>query len=232
MNRTARPFLPILMAAGAMACPTPVVAADSPREMLVAAAFRDTDKAAALARIDRARAGASALLSRDANDQDAAMVQATALGYRAKLTGNRGEAVAARRQFEGLVARFPRNPEASLALGAWHVGVISSFGRIVGRAAVGAQKQVGFQSLDRAVQLGGDRAMFLGLAGLLRLELDADDGRAAQLVEAAARGTTPTALDRLFQRAAAAVLVPLRRGDRKAAQKLADRLLPLGQFEN
>lgn len=205
-------------------------AAESPRDMLVAAAFHDTDKAAALARVDRARAGAAALLARNADDQDAAIVQATALGYRAKLTGNRGEALAARKQFEGLVVRYPRNPEASVALGAWHVGVISSFGRIVGRAAVGAQKGVGLAALDRAVALGGDRAMFLGLAGLLRLELDANDTRAHQLTEAAARASTPTAIDRLFQRAAAAVLVPLRRGDRKAAQKLADRLLPMGQF--
>jgi hypothetical protein len=206
--------------------------AQSPREMLVTAAFHETDKAVALARIDRARTNAAALLARNADDQDAAMVQATALGYRAKLTGNRGEALAARKQFEGLVERFPRNPEASVALGAWHVGVISKFGRIVGRAAVGAQKGVGLASLDRAVALGGDRAMFLGLAGLLRLELDPNDTRAHQLTEAAARGSTPTGIDRLFQRAAAAVLVPLRRGDRKAAQKLADRLLPLGRFDS
>ena len=72
--------------------------------------------------------------------------------------------------------------------------------------------------------------MFLGLAGLLRLQLDADDARGAELTQAVARGSTPTAIDRLFQRAAAAVLVPLREGDRKAAQKLADRLLPLGPF--
>lgn len=229
MIRTNRPFLPLLLATALLTGTAPAVA-ETPREALVHAAFSDTDKAAALARIDRARAGATILLKHNADDQDAALVQATALGYRAKLTGNRGDAVAARKQFESLVARYPRNPEASVALGAWHVGVIISFGRFLGRAAVGAQKGAGLASLDRAVALGGDRAMFLGLAGLLRLELDPTDKRGIQLTEAATRGSTPTAIDRQFQRAAAAVLVPLRKGDRKGAQKLADRLLPLGQF--
>ena len=218
------------LAATALAYAAPVVAAETPREMLVVAAFRDTDKGIALARIDKARVGATALLARNADDQDAAMVQAMALGYRAKLTSNRGEAIAARKQFEGLAVRFPRNPEPSVALGAWHLGAIAKFGRFIGRATLGAQKDAGLKALDRAVALGGNRAMFLGLAGLLRIEIDPNDARGAELTEAATRGTTPTVIDRQFQRAAAAVLVPLRRGDRKAAQKLADRLLPLGQF--
>ena len=206
-------------------------AAQTPREMLVTAAFNDTDKGLALARIDKARASAAAVLARDANDQDAAMVQAMAVGYRAKLTSNRGDAITARKQLEGLVARFPRNPEPVAALGAWHIGAIAKFGRLVGRAALGAQKGAGLAALDRAIALGGDRAMFLALAGMLRIEIDPDDPRGQQLTEAAVRGTTPTVIDRLFQRAAAAVLAPLRRGDRKAAQKLATALLPLGRFD-
>ena len=225
MNRLS---LPLVLAAASLTAPA--VAAQTPREMLVVAAFHDTDRGVALARIDKARVGAAALLARDGGDQDAAMVQAMALGYRAKLTSNRGDAIAARKQFEGLAARYPRNPEPSVALGAWHMGAIAKFGRLIGRATLGAQKDVGLKALDRAIALGGNRAMFLALAGLLRLELDANDARGAELTEAAVRGSTPTAIDRQFQRAAAAVLVPLRRGDRKAAQKLADRLLPLGQF--
>lgn len=218
------------LAGSALACVAPAARAETPRDMLAIAAFHDTDKGVALARIDKARVGATALLARNVDDQDAAMVQAMALGYRAKLTSNRGDAIAARKQFEGLAIRFPRNPEPSVALGAWHMGAIAKFGRLIGRATLGAQKDAGLKALDRAVVLGGNRAMFLALAGLLRIEIDPSDPRGAELTEAALRGTTPTALDRQFQRAAAAVLVPLRRGNRKAGQKLADRLLPLGQF--
>ena len=116
----------------------PAAVAETPREMLIHAAFVDTDKNTAMARITRARAGATALVARSADDQDAAIVQATALAYHAKLSGNRGEALAARHQFEALVARYPRNPEASVALGAWHIGIVVSYGRIAGRVAVGA----------------------------------------------------------------------------------------------
>lgn len=204
--------------------------AETAREALTTAGFADRDKATALARVDRVRQVTDAALARSPGDQEAAMVGATADGYRAKLTGNRAAAIEARRKFEGLVAKYPGSAEAYIALGAWHVGVIASFGRFVGRAAVGAKKDVGFASIDRAVKLGGNRAMFLGLAALLRLELDPDDAQGRRLAEAAARAAAPTQLDRIMQRSAAAVLVPLRQGDGKAAQKLADRLLPFGQI--
>ncbi|HEU0065730.1 MAG TPA: hypothetical protein VFQ57_00675 [Sphingomonas sp.] len=220
-----------LCVAVALASAVPVLA-ESPREMLVTAAFADHDRALALARIERARVGASVLLGRRSDDQEAALIHATALGYRAKLTGSRSDAIAARKQFEGLAARFPRNPETVAALGAWHVGAVVKLGRIGGRMALGAQKGVGLDALDRAVTLGGDRAMFLGLAGLLRLELDAHDPRALQLIQAAVHGATPTAIDRILQRASIQVLAVLHKGDAKAAQKLAQRLLPLGQLAN
>lgn len=204
--------------------------AETPRDALTTAGFADRDKATALARVDRVRQVTAAALARSPGDQEAAMVGATADGYRAKLTGNRAAAIEARRKFEGLVAKYPGSAEAHIALGAWHVGVIASFGRFVGRAAVGAKKDAGFASIDRAVKLGGNRAMFLGLAALLRLELDPGDAQGRQLAEAATRAATPTPLDRIMQRSATAVLVPLRAGDAKAAQLLADRLLPFGQI--
>ena len=157
-------------------------------------------------------------------------MQAMANGYRAKLLGNRGQAIAARKQYEALVTRYPRNAEAQAALGAWHVGVIAKLGRFVGRAVAGAQKATGFEALDRSVALGGNRAMFAGLAGLLRLELDPNDARGRALVETASKAPTPTAIDGFIKRAAIAVLVPLRAGDANATKTLADKLLPFGQF--
>ena len=204
--------------------------AETPRELLTQAGFVDRDRSVALARIDRAAAVAGQALSRSPNDQEAAIMQAMANGYRAKLLGNRGEAIAARKQYETLVTRYPRNAEAQAALGAWHVGVIAKLGRFVGRAVAGAQKATGFEALDRSVALGGNRAMFAGLAGLLRLELDPNDARGRALVETASKAPTPTAIDGDVKRAALAVLVPLKAGDANATKALADRLLPFGQF--
>ena len=215
----------------AIAVATPAVAqGQSARDLLVQAAFEDRSKPVALARIERARALANAAAARNGDDQDAVVVAATALGYRAKLNGNRGEAIAARRAFEAAVARFPRNAEANVALGAWHIGVIVTYGRIVGRAAVGAQKNVGIAALDRSVALGGNRAMFAGLAALLRLEIDPADPRGRALAEQASRAPPPTPIDRYMQRASAAVLGAVRSGDDKQVKALADRLLPLGWY--
>ena len=204
--------------------------AETPRELLTQAGFVDRDRGVALARIDKAAAVAGQALSRSPNDQEAAIMQAMANGYRAKLLGNRGQAIAARKQYEALVTRYPRNAEAQAALGAWHVGVIAKLGRFVGRAVAGAQKATGFEALDRSVALGGNRAMFAGLAGLLRLELDPNDARGRALVETASKAPTPTAIDGFIKRAAIAVLVPLRAGDANATKTLADKLLPFGQF--
>ena len=206
------------------------VRAETPRELLTQAGFVDRDRSVALARIDRAATVAGQVLTRTPNDQEAAIMQAMANGYRAKLLGNRGQAIAARKQYEGLVARYPRNAEAQAALGAWHVGVIAKLGRFVGRAAAGAQKVTGYAALDRSVALGGNRAMFAGLAGLLRLELDPADTRGRELVETASRAPAPTAIDAFMRRAAVAVLVPLRAGDLATARALADKLLPFGQI--
>jgi len=213
----------------AVLCATPVQE-ETPRELLTQAGFVDRDRSVALARIDRAAAAAGQALSRSPNDAEAAIMQAMANGYRAKLLGNRGQAIAARKQYEALVVRYPRNAEAQAALGAWHVGVIAKLGRFVGRAVAGAQKAVGFEALDKSVALGGNRAMFAGLAGLLRLELDPNDARGRALVETASRAPTPTAIDGYVRKAAVAVLVPLRAGDANATKALADKLLPFGQF--
>ena len=157
-------------------------------------------------------------------------MRATATGYHAKLTGSRSEAIVARKQMEALVVADPHNAEASLALGAWHLGAVNTLGRMMGRAALGAQKAVGLAALDRAVSVGGNRAFLSGLSALLRLQADPADARGRALAEAATRGSTPTALDRIMQRASAAILVPLRAGDMKRTRLLASRLLPFGQL--
>jgi hypothetical protein len=204
--------------------------ADSPRDLLTQASFGVRDRGAALARIAAARAGSTATLRAGATDREAQLMQATAIGYQAKLTGNRAEAVQARQQFEALVAREPRFADAWLALGAWHIGAVYRLGGFLGRAALGAQKSSGLAALDRSVALGGNRALFSGLAGLLRLQLDPADPRGRALTEAASHATAPTPLDLILQRNAAAMLPTLRTGDAKRIKAAASRLLPFGQL--
>ncbi|WP_322965693.1 hypothetical protein [Sphingomonas fuzhouensis] len=206
--------------------------AQSARELLTQASFGDSDEASALKRVSGAYNAAVNALRRNPDDHEALLMRATALGYRAKLTGNRTDAIAARHQFEALVVQNPRDAEAQLALGAWHIGAIKKLGAIMGRAALGAQRGVGFAALDRAIALGGDRALFPGLAALLRLELDPRDPRGRALAEAAAHAEVATPIDRIMQRAATNVLAPVRAGDVQKTRALASQSLPFGRFDD
>ncbi len=209
-----------------VACP---VQAATPREVLTRAVFQTTDKATAIALIGQARTGSDAILAKAPGNREAQVVRAMATGYEAKLLRSRSDALAARRAFEALAASDPRDPEAAAAVGGWHLDVIVGVGAMAGRMLVGASKATGLTALDRAVALGGDRAFFSGLAGMLRLQLDARDARARALIETAAHGTTPTPLDVQLQRSAVLVAARLRANDLAGAQKLAKILLPLGR---
>lgn len=212
-------------------CPGAAALAESPRDLLTHASFQDRDKASAMKRVAIAHAAATAQLGRAPGDREAALMQATALGYRAKLTGSRGDAIAARKVMEQLVAKLPSDPERQVVLGAWHMGAVHRLGRMVARAALGASKPAGIAALDRAVALGGGRAMFPALAGMLRLEMDPTDARGRALVETAAHATTPTAIDRHLQRGAAAVLKALHAGDKDGVRRLASLMLPFGRID-
>ena len=209
-----------------VACP---VQAATPRETLTRAVFQTTDKATAIALIGQVRAISDAILAKAPGNREALVVRAMATGYQAKLMRSRSEALAARRAFEALAASDPRDPEAAAAVGGWHVDAIVGVGAMAARMLVGANKAAGLAALDRSVALGGTRALFAGLAGMLRLQLDANDPRAHALIEAGARGTTPTPLDAQMQRSAGLVSARLRANDASGAQKLARLLLPLGR---
>jgi len=221
-----------MMATVAMAALPAAATAQTARDLLTQAAFQDRSQPAALARVDRARALALATMQRLPDDQDAAVLAAGALAYRAKLTGSRTEAIEARKQLEAVAIRFPRNAEAQIGLAGWHLGVIAKVGRLVGRAMAGAQKGTGLAATERAVALGGNRAFFTGIAGLLRIEADPADTRGRALLDMAAQAPAPTGLDRIIQRNATAVLASLKQGDPKTARALADRLLPFGWYND
>ena len=219
------------LAAAAMVIAPAAAFADSGREQLTQTAFAARDKAAALAQIASVEAAANATLARAPGDSEAQMTRAMAVSYRAKLTHSRTDALAAKAQFEALAAKNPRDAEAQAAIGAWHLNAVEALGGFAARAALGARKATGVVAIDRSVALGGGRALFPGLAALLRLSLDPKDAAAPALLDAAAKGSTPTTLDRLIQRRAVQVAAVVKGGDPRLIQTLAKRLLPLGQFK-
>src|SRR5690349_1500577 len=92
-------------AAAVLCCLTPGTAeAQSLRDQLTQASFNDRDKGVALKRVETVIADL-----RDNVGADAAILRATALGYRAKLTGSRTDLASARRNYEAALAAQPRN---------------------------------------------------------------------------------------------------------------------------
>ena len=224
-----RRLLPVLLLPALLLIAT-AASATSPRDLLTGVVYSSAPRARIVAGIDEAHRAATNILDKLPTDHEALLVRALADGYRAKLTRSRTDAVRARIAFETLVHRNPADAEAQVALGGWHLDAVAGLGGFLARTILGADRATGYAALDRAVALGGNRALFAGFAALLRLQISGDDPRARALAEAGARGSTPTALDAQMQRAAIAVLVPLRKGDGAAAHRLAPSLLPLGRM--
>lgn len=204
----------------------PVVAQHPTRELLTQASFVERDKAAALRKVQAAVA---------ATDRDSSfegrLIRATALGYRAKLTGSRSDLTAAKSLFDAVASANPRDAEAQLGVGAWHLATLNKTGSLLGKM-FGATRATGNAALDRAVALGGNRAFYPGLAALFRLKANPGDPRGRQLAEQASRAGVATPLDRIMQRAAAAVLAQLRTGNAAKVKATAHRLLPFGAFDD
>lgn len=206
--------------------------AETAREILMNAAFSAPDKKTALIAINRALGSADAVLARNANDQEARLQRALAISYRGKLTRSRSDIMTARKGFEALVAVNPTNPEAQMAIAGWHLGAVIELGPLVAGTMLGARKATGLKALDRSVTLGKERAFFPAVASLHRIQLDPGNVAAAlRLAEAAIEGSASNSADRLMQRHAAALLVPLRKGNGAAAAQAAKLLLPFGRLK-
>ena len=218
----------VVAAAVVLSVPHQAVAA-SPRATLVTAAFETSGKARALALVNSAIGTLNATLAKNAGDRDAQLQQGIAYGYRGKLTSSIGDARKARDLLTKFVQSHPSDPEGQVALGGWHLTVLSSVGSLVG-GTLGASKSKGIAALDRAVKLGGNRAFFPAYAGLSRIALSSSEAAAAKaLLEKADGGAAPSEVDRITRSAARQVLALLNKGKSKEASQLAQDLLPFGR---
>lgn len=206
--------------------------AETAKDILVNAAFFSPNKAAALVRVRQAVSLAEGAVKRDPRDLEARLQRALAISYRGKLSRSRGDVIAARREFEALVAANPRDPEAQLALGGWHLAAVIELGPLMARTVLGARAALGNKAMDAALATGRGRASVPALASLQRIQLNPDDVTGARrLAEVAVAARADTAFDRVMQKQAATLLPSLRAGNGKAAAALAKRLMPFGKVD-
>ena len=224
-----RHLLYVALAATVAIAPSPA-SAQSAQTLLISAGFQTSDRTTALARIEAALKAADAAVAHNFKDSDARLQRAMAMSYRGKLTRDRGDLIASRRAFEAIVAADARDAEAQLAFAGWHLGAVIELGPLLARTALGARKATGLHALERALALGGDRALFPAFASLIRIQIDPGDvAGARRLAELAQRRKAVTAFDRIMQRQAATLLPTLRTGNGKAAARAAKLLLPFGR---
>lgn len=218
----------VLIAATVLAITAPATAA-TPRETLTRAAFATTDKAQALVLIQQAIDETNADLARTPGDKEARLQRALGTGYRGQLKRSPGDAKATRDMLVALAAAYPRDAEVQVALAGWHLTAVSDLGAFLARTLLGASRDTGFAALDRALALGGNRAFFPAYAALIRTRIDPSDTKTPlALAERASAAAAPTAVDRILQRAAQRLAVPLHAGDGDGASSLAKQLLPFG----
>lgn len=207
-------------------------AASSARELLLRAAFVARDKTQALGLIGDALVETRTVLAANANDREARLQQALAIGYRGQLTRSLADAKSAHAALESLAAADPRNPETQTALAGWHLTAVGDLGGFLARSVLGASKATGLAMLDKAVALGGNRAFFPGYAAMIRIRIDPDDiATALALAQRSVAAAASTPLDRVLQGAAQRLIVPLKAGNGAGAAKLARQLLPFGQLQ-
>lgn len=207
------------------------VHAETPRDLLVGAAFGASDKAGALAAINRAIALSDSILAKQPRDHEAQLQRGIGIGYRGKLTRNRTDAMASRRLFETMAAANPRDAEVQLLLAGWHLDAVDDLGGFVARTVVGARGVTGLEALNRAVMLGGNRASFLGLAAMMLIRYDSDAvPQARKWAEAAMAAPAPMPLDRECKEGAQAMLTALRANNGEAAARIAKQMLPFGRI--
>jgi hypothetical protein len=198
--------------------------AESPRETLIRAAFSTRDKAQALALVNEAIAE-----TRTVSDHEAQLQHALGVGYRGQLTRSPSDAKAAHTALEAIAATDPRDAETQVALAGWHLTAVGDLGDFLARALLGANRAKGLSALDKAVEMGSNRAFFPAYAALIRIKLDTSDtATALRLAEKAAATPAPTPLDRIMQRAAVRLIPALQAGKGDEAARIAKQLLPFG----
>lgn len=123
------------------------------RSTLVRAAYEAASKDEALVLIADAEADADTALRLAPGNSAALLQKAAATGYRAQLTRSPSLGKKALRLMEEAVRADPSNAFARAAIGGWHSGAISTLGKLIAGAVVGAKEDRAIAAFEQALRL-------------------------------------------------------------------------------
>ncbi len=218
-------FLPA--AAAARAGGNSVLAA---KATLVAAAFQAATKDQALSMLGQAIADSEAALAKAPRNPEALLQRAVAVGYRAKLKKDAGDAKEARKEMEAAVKLAPDNALAWAALGAWHGDAIADVGPMLAGMVLKAKKSEALRCFEIALAKDPASAIYPTYYAFMLLRMDKDSAARAQaLLQTASGLRTRDGFEAVMKARALQVLAPLKAGDAAQARALAAQLAPFGR---
>lgn len=201
------------------------------RATLIIASFETIDRDQAKAQIEAADHDFDAALAAAPSSEEAALMKATAVGYRGKLSKSPGLAKETRARMEAVLARDPNYGLAWSSLAGWHAGAVVALGKFLAGTVLGASTKVALADFETGLAKDPKNPVQYAFYALTLLDLGTDNGaRATQLLRTLASLPTHDAYEGLLKRETAQVLPLLTAGDVKGAQALARRLLPFGKL--
>jgi hypothetical protein len=199
------------------------------RAQLAVAAYQTTDKALALALVQRAEADFDAALAKSPGDVSAQVQKAVAIGYRAKLTEAPGLAKDSRSRFEAVRAAHPDNALAWSAIGGWHGGAIATLGSFLAGTMLGAKSGEVDRNFSQALKLEPNSAALRAIYAIALLDLDKDNGaKAAVVLNGIAAMPARDGFEALLRAQGVQLAAAIKVGNAKAAQATARRLQAFG----
>jgi len=193
------------------------------------AVWQTRDKARARELLGQAEQDLARALKADAGNLDALLQHGIVVGYIAKLENSPGLAKQARRSFDAVLAKQPKDVLALGAMGGWHGESVATLGSFVAGTALGAKKAESLRFFNEAMAQNPEGASIPTFYGFTLLSLDAGNApQAKALLARADKAKAADGFEALMQRNAREVLALLNKGDAAAARTAARRLSPLG----
>ena len=200
--------------------------------LLVDAAYHETSKSEALAKLEAAIADADKGLALDAGSSDARLQKAIALGYRGKITKSRGDAKAAEEMIEAVIKRDPKNAMAYAALGGLHGEAVSNLGKFLAGTMMGSSAEKSMRAFQTATELAPTDMTIRALYAVNVIAMKQMDQKArvkallTPVVKAPAKGE----MGAVMKATARDMLAALNAGDDHTLKRIAWKARPFDRF--
>ncbi|MEM7570966.1 MAG: hypothetical protein AAF337_14330 [Pseudomonadota bacterium] len=189
---------------------------------LFLAAYQLTDKDAALDVLRGAIGDAQSAVALEPDNNDANLQLAIGEGYLARIKTSPKRGKAARARAAAILERSPGDAYALGFLGGWHGEAIGSYGAIIAKVGIGAEKSAFTRYFDAALEAAPNNALITAYYARLLLDIN-DKGmreRAVEILIDIESAEPADAFEAFMKERALALKAALQTGDKKQLKRL------------